>query len=514
MAGKGLTAQFEGLSGLPVSRQISLMIVIAAAVAISVVIATWMRQPAWQTLFTPQSDREAAQLVAALSRANIDYQIERGSGAIQVSAAQHAEARHSLAGQGIGGAGRGFEMMDQQGYGTSQALENARLQKAMEGELERSISAMAGVASSRVHLAIPKRSPFVKKSQRPTASVLVSSLPGAHLDETVAASIARLVAASVPEMSPASVTVLDHQGRVLSGSGVSSAVALSDSQLNYTRNLEAQMVQRIESILIPIVGLQGVRAQVHAEVDFTEIEEAAEQFDPDRKTVRSQQSESQRYSAEGGVGGVPGALSNAPPGAEALQQGGLGGDSATSSVINYEVDRTVRHVRKAAGLVTRLSVAVLIDYRHADGGEPTPLAEEEMERIRSLVSEAVGLDQQRGDSLSLTNMRFLQPETVAVVAPPIWERGWVPGVIKQSLGVVALLVLVFMVLRPISRRLTEIPPPKVVPVRQEVTGDLAAEADRSSVTPQVNQLDMVRELASNDPKRVSQVMTEWIENDA
>ena len=297
-------------------------------------------------------------------------------------------------------------------------------------------------------------------------------------------------------------------------SGVSSAVALSDSQLNYTRNLEAQMVQRIESILIPIVGLQGVRAQVHAEVDFTEIEEAAEQFDPDRKTVRSQQSESQRYSAEGGVGGVPGALSNAPPGAEALQQGGLGGDSATSSVINYEVDRTVRHVRKAAGLVTRLSVAVLIDYRHADGGEPTPLAEEEMERIRSLVSEAVGLDQQRGDSLSLTNMRFLQPETVAVVAPPIWERGWVPGVIKQSLGVVALLVLVFMVLRPISRRLTEIPPPKVVPVRQEVTGDLAAEADRSSVTPQVNQLDMVRELASNDPKRVSQVMTEWIENDA
>jgi len=522
MANNSLTTQLEGLSGLPVSRQISLMIVIAAAIALSVVVLTWMRQPAWQTLFTPQTDRESAQLVAALSRANIAYQMESGSGAIQVAAGRHAEARMALAGQGIGGGSRGFEMMDEQGYGTSQALENARLQKATEGELQRSINAMSGIASSRVHLAIPKRTPFAKKREMRTASVLVSSLPGFRVDEAVASSIARLVAASVAELSPARVTVLDQLGRVLAGSQASDAMALSNTQLEFAHRIEQQMIERVESILMPVIGFDGVRAQVHADLDFTQIEEAAEQYDPDRKTVRSQQSESMGSMASAFLGGVPGALSNSPPGnGDEINLGtgisqGAGGDGSSSSVVNYEVDRTVRHTRRASGVVTRLSVAVLVDYRRPKKGAPVPLEEDELQRIEALVRDAVGIDVQRGDTLSVTNMEFIQTEVVTAETPPIWKQGWVPGVIKQALGALLLLVVVFVVLRPISRRLTEIPPAR--PPRALDVGGLQPElsgaaAGQGVPVPASAHIERVREIAASDPKKASRVVKDWIEND-
>ncbi|MBV1960810.1 MAG: flagellar M-ring protein FliF [Immundisolibacteraceae bacterium] len=517
MAEKGLGAQLEGLSGLPVSRQISLMIVIAAAIALSVVVMSWMGQPAWQTLYTPQTDREASELVAALSRANIAYQMEPGSGAIQVPADQHATARQAMAGQGVGGGDRGFEMMDQQGYGTSQALENARLQRAMEGELQRSINAMAGISSSRVHLAIPRSSPFAKRRQQPTASVLLRPLPGYQIDEVVAGSISRLIAASVPEMTPARVTVLDHRGRLLSGSKGNNALAMSDGQLSYTQRVEDQLARRIESILIPVVGLDGVRAQVHAQLDFTEVDEAAEQYDPERRTVRSEQSQSQQSGAGSLVGGIPGALSNSPPGSEVvatpLEEGG---NSQRSSVVNYEINRTVRHTRNASGAIKRLSVAVLVNYIAVADGDPAPMEESQLARIEALIKEAVGLDQARGDTLSLTNMEFLQPETAEVVEVPIWEQGWVPGVIKQSLGVLMLLVLVFMVLRPISKRLSEMPPPQQLAQAVPEPEMLAAASAAQHALPaaEVEQLEMVRNLADTDPKKVSQVVKEWIESDA
>jgi len=517
MANKSLATQLEGLSGLPVSRQISLMIVIAAAIALTVVVLTWMRQPAWQTLFTPQSDRESAQLVAALSRANIAYQMENGSGAIQVAAGRHAEARLAMAGQGISSGSRGFEMMDDQGYGTSQALENARLQKATEGELQRSINAMAGVASSRVHLAIPKRTPFAKKRQLPTASVLVGSLPGHQIDDAVAGSIARLVAASVAGLTPAKVTVLDQLGRVLTGSPASEAMALSDSQISFAQRIEQQLVQRVESILMPVIGLDGVRAQVHADVDFTQVEEAAETYDPDRKTIRSQQSQVQGGAASALISGVAGALSNSPPGGEEFDTRNTrsGGDGSSSNVVNYEVDRTVRHTRRAAGGVMRLTVAVLVDYRRPKKGDPTPREADELKQIEVLVKDAVGFDAERGDTVSVTNMEFIQPEVVELQAPPIWEQGWVPGVIKQVLGALLVVVVIFVVLRPISRRLTEIPPPVARALdgggdQQELS---SAAAGMGTLTPAASQLERVREIASSDPKKASQVVKDWIESD-
>jgi len=517
VAENGLGAQLEGLSGLPVSRQISLMIVIAAAIALSVVVVTWMGQPAWQTLYAPQTDREASELVAALSRANIAYQMEVGSGAIQVPADQHATARQAMAGQGVGGGDRGFEMMDQQGYGTSQALENARLQRAMEGELQRSINAMAGISSSRVHLAIPRSSPFAKRRQLPTASVLLRPLPGYQIDEMVAASIARLIAASVPELTAARVTVLDHRGRLLSGSKASGALAMSDGQLSYTQRVEDQLARRIESILIPVVGLDGVRAQVHAELDFTEIDEAAEQYDPEQKTVRSEQSQSQNMGAGSLVGGVPGALSNSPPGSDVVANPlEEGGNSQRSSVVNYEINRTVRHTRRSSGSISRLSVAVLVNYMAVGDGDPAPLEEAQLVRIESLVKEAVGLNSDRGDTLSLTNMQFLQPETAAEVEVPIWEQGWVPGVIKQSLGVLVLIVLVFMVLRPISKRLSEMPPPQQLapPTLEPEMLATAAASQQALPAVEMEQLTMVRNLADSDPKKVSQVVKEWIDSES
>lgn len=557
--------QFEGLSGLPVSRQISLLILIAVTLAAISVAVLWGRAPSYQTFHVPASDRQASAVAQALTRAGIPYRLESLTGAIQVPATRLRDARMQLASEGVGGAGStGFEMLADQGFGSSQFIEQARYQKAIEGELERSINAMAGISRSRVHLAIPKQSSFVRDRRPPSASVLITPLPGRVLSDGVSLAIAQLVAASVPEMSPDRVTVVDHLGRLLTGRGDSADFALTDAQLRYRERLEGMLVERIETILRPIVGIDGVRAQVSADLDFTKAEETRETYEPDSRAIRSQQRELVRRQGDGGGSGIPGALSNQPPLAGSAPEVAGGGDPAAvaqadprtvtdNSVVNYELGHVLSRVSRPTGTVNRLSVAVLLDYMPpqyaASRGTPSeqappenqesaagkvPLTQEDLARIQQLVREAVGVDDGRGDTLSITNIPFTTPQLPEVAPTPVWEQPWLPGLVKVAIAGLAVILLIIMVLRPVSRTLVTVAPaPRALPAGA-TSGDAATAAataagagshgQAAAVAPgvpalpgpeqQAQQMNFVKDLARDDPKKVSQVVKAWVADEA
>lgn len=465
---------------------------------------------------------------------------------------------------GVGTGSSGFEMLAEQGFGTSRFIEQARYQKAMEGELERSINAMSGIAASRVHLALPKQSSFMRDRRAPSASVLVTPLPGRVLGDGVSVAIAQLVAASVPEMSPDRVTVVDHLGRLLTGRENDADLALTDGQLRHREKVESMLVERIEQILRPVVGVDGVRAQVSAEVDFTQAEETRETYDPQSQVVRSQQRETTRQEGIGASRGIPGALSNQPPlagTAPEVVDGALPGavpltDSGAlsdNSVVNYELGRVLSRVSRPSGTIQRLSVAVLLDYMPAQYAARTgaaenaeqqpavaqasgrvPLVDEDLQRIEELVRKAVGLDESRGDTLTISNIPFTRPDLPQAAPTPVWEQPWLPGLVKLGVAGLAVVLLVLLVLRPVTRTLVTVTPaPRALP------GGAGDETAASGATPrsaaasgearalgapavaalpnpeqQMQQMNFVRDLARDDPRKVSQVVKSWVSEEA
>ncbi|MEA2093950.1 MAG: flagellar basal-body MS-ring/collar protein FliF, partial [Pseudomonadota bacterium] len=388
------------------------MIGLAASVALGFYVVLWSQTPDYSMLYAGLSDADAAQVAESLEQGGIPYRIERGSGAITVPGSQVHEARLQLASRGLPrGDGSGFELFEKSSsFGTSRFMEKARYNRAIEGELARTIAKLQSVESARVHLAIPKQSVFVRNKSKTRASVVLNLFSGARLDEERITGIVHLVAASVPGLEADQVTVVDQKGRLLTNSGPS-GIAASSSQLSYTRSLETLYVQRIKNILGPILGEDGVRAQVVADVDFTMVETTTESYQPDNRAVRSEETFEEKTSGTG-VAGVPGALTNQPPRAGTTGTVEIAENTATPvnrtsrATRNYELDHSVSHSRTAPGGVQRLSVAVVVDYREQtreDGTlERVPLGEEEMSRIRALVKDAVGYDAERNDSVNVS----------------------------------------------------------------------------------------------------------------
>jgi len=456
-------------------RQAGVLLGIAAAVALGVWVVLWARTPPYSLLYADLADRDISQVMDTLQSSGIDYRIDHEAGAVLVASDKLHEARLKLATAGLPrSAGMGFELLEeQQGFGTSQFMENARYQRALEGELSRSISRLQSVRSARVHLALPKDTVFMRARPDPSASVLVDLYPGRKLAAEQVEAVTHLVAASVPALSLANVTVVDQLGRLLNADAGDPVIAASSKRLEYTRALEEGYVARIERILAPIVGHGGVKAQVTAELDFTSTEKTSERFNPDLPAVRSEQTLEEVRSG-GGPGGVPGALSNQPPAEGAAPE--VAGDAAAGEAAgggsgeraprnsrreetrNYELDRTISHTKLAAGSVRRLSVAVVVDNKPVvgDGGEQgfEPLAAEEMERIRELVKDAVGFDAARGDTLNVVNAAFSVPAPPAPLPePPLWEQPWVWSLGKQVLGGLFVILTLFGVIRPAVRGL-------------------------------------------------------------
>ena len=528
-------ANFMGFAQTPGGRNLFLILGMAVVVAVMTAVWMWSQQPDYRVLFSNFSDRDGGAIVASLQQMNVPYKFAEGGGAIMVPANQVYDARLKLASQGLPKGGNvGFELMENQKLGVSQFLEQVNFQRALEGELARSIQSIGAVQSARVHLALPKASVFVREQQKPTASVLLNLNAGRSMDPQQVSAIVHLVASSVPELPAKNVTVIDQNGNLLSESDKAlGGNTLDPAQLKYVMDLQQNIAKQIESIITPIVGVNNVRAQATADVDFSHSEQAAETYKPNQtpnaSSIRSQQS-SESLSANGNMAsGVPGALSNQPPvpatapmTAPALAATSGPGAMAPSThkdlTVNYEVDKTIRYVQQPMGGVKRLSVAVVVNYkRDTDAkGKVTMKALTDAEKIQitDLVKEAMGYNKDRGDTLNVVNSPFAGLEKEILIEPPLWKRpemlqsAWTVG--KYAIGALALLYLFFALLKPLFNKLMAGAKPAAISENQATVDHLAESEPMGPLGGYQQNLHAAKELARHDPKVVANVVKGWV----
>jgi flagellar M-ring protein FliF len=542
--GQSISALARGFTQLSNAQKVGLLAGIAAVIAILAVVLLWARTPEYRVLYSNLSDRDGGEVLAALGAMNIPFQVADGGTAILVPAAQVYETRLKLASQGLPKGGAvGFELMEAQKFGVSQFAEQVNYQRALAGELSRTIQSLSSVASARVHLAIPRPSVFVREQPRPSASVLVGIYPGRSLDEAQVSAIQHLVASAVPELSARGVTVVDQAGNLLSGGGEGTPLGgLDASQLKYLRAFESTYAARIESIVQPIVGRDNVRAQVAANLDFSQVEQTSETFRPNAsaqdQTLRSQQTVETTSTNPAGPSGVPGALSNQPPGAASAPLTTPAGASAqlaaastpasTSShrenTVNYEVDKTIRHVKNEMGTIKRLSVAVVVNHRRTLDREGkagfAPRTEAEMVQIADLVRQAMGFSKERGDTLNVVNTPFNlpEPDAAAVAAPSVWsdwlERQLTPQGLSRwggyALIAVVLLYAWFGLLTPTLRDLIRVGT-RIEPTYAPGAGEAVIAAARTQAQTSYDaDLRAVKDIARSDPRIVANVVKDWV----
>lgn len=521
--------------------KIMALIGLAAVVALVAGMWLWGKQPEYRVLFSNVNDRDGGDIIGVLTQMNVPYQFTEGGGAILVPADKVHEARLKLASQGLPkGGGVGFELMENQKLGVSQFLEQVNYQRALEGELARSMQAISAVQSARVHIAFVKQSVFVREEQKPTASVMLNLYPGRSLDAAQVSAITHLVSSSVPEMSAKNVTILDQDGNLLSEKqDKPNGLNLDPAQLQYIQGYESGVARRVEAILYPIVGKENVHAEVTAEIDFSSMEQAAETYKPNQNpadaAIRSQQI-SEASNASNAAGGVPGALTNQPPApatAPLNQQGGAaaaGGNAASNSrkdaTTNYEVDKTIQYTQKPMGGVKRLSAAVVVNYKKVVDKKGVasfvPLSAAEKTQIESLVKEAMGFTQARGDTLNVTNTRFTTPEVEKLPEVPVWRQpeniNLASDAGRYLLMAAITLYAFFAFIRPLLKKASS--------TVKTLAEDKNSEAGGGSVNPETGMLALphqpsplsadeklqaARLTARQDPRAVANVVKNWVD---
>ncbi len=529
---------FQGMTALPIVRQLGLLIGLAASIALGIAIVLWMQTPNYTRLPGQLSGQTLNDVISVLERNNIGYNVDPSTGSVMVDSTKVNEAKLKLASENLSlTSGHGFEMIEKdQGFGTSSFLQKARYKRAIEGELARTISSMRAIQSARVHLALPKESAFIRNKREASASVFISLLPGHSIEKNQIAAITNLVASSIENLKTSQVTIVDDKGALLSNAESADMMGLTTSQLDYTRNIEKTYAARIERMLNPIVGLGNIRAQVTAEIDFTQSESTQETFNPDLPAIRSEQS-SEEQSQGASQGGIPGALSNQPPvnataPQQVNQQSGATtkqGSNRTSrrSTKNYELDKTISHTKNRAGAIKRLSIAVVLDNKIApaiavEGAAAVPVkripyTQQEIVRITTLVQETVGFNTLRGDSVSVVNVPFTKVEFEAIPDEAIYEKAWVWDVVKQVLGGMAVLFVIFGVLKPAMKTLAVAPPVTKIISKdgEELDEDqlsLSGQEQKrlSQVASYEENLQLAQSLATQEPKRVVQVVKNWM----
>src|SRR5690349_4223011 len=540
------------LARSPASRQLLLLVGMAAAVALGVAVVLWSRGPNWGLLYAGLGQQDAAAITQALQSTNTPYQLGNDGSSIMVPASDLAAVRLRLAGQGLpqGTATNSVPQADSP-FGMSDLAERTRYQQMLETDLGNTIGSLQGVRAARVHLALAKPSAFIRDSREASASVLVTLYPGRQLDASQVAAIVHLVAASVPDLDAKQVSVIDQQGQLLTGSDPDSAAAVGDSRLRLATRIENTYAQRIEELLTPLVGPGKVHAQVSVDLDFSNTEKATETFDHDHPALRSEQTSSERRGS-GSVadGGVPGALSNQPPVMTAQptaanpNAGGKAaatpapaaataqtdtGDSSSSATRNYELDRTISHTSDPAGRLARLTVAVVVDNKTVSGPKgdtSVPFTPQELDHLTQLTKNAVGFDQARGDNVSVINQAFhTAPPADAPEQLPLWQRPGALDLIKQGIGVLIALIVAFGLLRPLLKGLLRSAPQpalagaggKMPTVSVRVADDEEDERSRLAGPAQVlgyeQKVGLARRMVSDNPKQVAQVVRNWVGED-
>jgi flagellar M-ring protein FliF len=536
-------------------RPLLLLVGIAAAVAAGVAVMLWWQGPNWSLLYGNLEANDASQVVQALQTSGIKYKLSDDTGAVMVPAEDVHAARLKLAAQGLPeGSSSGLDLINKDsGIGVSQFMENARYQYALETELARTISSLRSVAAARIHLAITQQSAFVRDRHPVSASVFLQLRPGGRLESEQVQAIIHLVASSIPDLSADQVTVVDQQGRLLS-QPVSTQSALQTEQFTAAQRVEDSYVQRIEQLLVPLVGAGKVRAQVTVDLETNENEQSHEEYKPDSAVVRSEQTSEQTGPGAAGAAGVPGALTNQPPaggtvaaaapvpsaaparaGAPGAAAGAAPNGNANAAAAaagattpgaatpenvskqetrNFEINRTLSYSRQPGGSIKRVTVAVLLDNVAkvgADGkASAQALTAPQIDNITKLVKNAVGFDEARGDSVSVVNEAFhqdnaeLKPEST-----PLWQRPMVQDIARLALGALVLLAIALGVLRPLIRNLTaHAASPALAAAAAGEAGPVASAGTPTLAYEQ--QVVQAKNLVTQDPKRVAQVVKTWV----
>ncbi|MDK7587371.1 flagellar basal-body MS-ring/collar protein FliF [Alcaligenes faecalis subsp. phenolicus] len=558
---------YDTLRALP---KVALIGLGAALIALIVALLLWSRGPTYQVLFSNLDDRDGGAIVSALGQMNVPYQFNSNGTAILVPQDRVHDVRMQMASQGLPRSGNaGFELLDQSRFGASQFTEQVTYQRALEGELANSIKAVHAVKEARVHLAMPRETLFVRDRQSPTASVVLSLYPGRDLSEGQVSAISWLISSSVPNLHADKVSIIDQNGRLLTAP--TGEMGADNQQRNFVNDIEYRAVQRILTLLNPLVGAGNVRAQVTAEVDFSRREQTSEVYKPNQQpgqaAVRSQQTSSSLQRNPQQPQGVPGALSNQAPNnatanlvnppatpnqpqtpaapatepangaaqtANATNAAAAGtdpslvslaeqarllqntGNARNDSTVNYEVDRTISHVKGPLGQLSRLSVAVVVNYRNTDK-EQQPLEQEELDKIRDLVKQAVGYSADRGDSLSVVNGQFNEQGDIDT---PFWKN---PEYRELAMELVKYLVFAFIlfmawriVINPIIQGLIQakaVADARVERQKEESAREQAAEQRAAEMSRYEENLNTARTMAHDDPRAVAMVLRSWLNKD-
>lgn len=558
---------YDTLRALP---KVALIGLGAALIALIVALLLWSRGPSYQVLFSNLDDRDGGAIVSALSQMNVPYQFNSNGTAILVPQDRVHDVRMQMASQGLPRSGNaGFELLDQSRFGASQFTEQVTYQRALEGELANSIKAVHAVKEARVHLAMPRETLFVRDRQSPTASVVLSLYPGRDLSEGQVSAISWLISSSVPNLHADKVSIIDQNGRLLTAP--TGEMGADNQQRNFVNDIEYRAVQRILTLLNPLVGAGNVRAQVTAEVDFSRREQTSEVYKPNQQpgqaAVRSQQTSSSLQRNPQQPQGVPGALSNQAPNnatanlvnppaapnqpqapaapatdpanaaaqtANAANATAAGtdpslvslaeqarllqntGNARNDSTVNYEVDRTISHVKGPLGQLSRLSVAVVVNYRNTDK-EQQPLEQEELDKISDLVKQAVGYSADRGDSLSVVNGQFNEQGDIDT---PFWKN---PEYRELAMELIKYLVFAFIlfmawriVINPIIQGLIQakaVADARVERQKEESAREQAAEQRAAEMSRYEENLNTARTMAHDDPRAVAMVLRSWLNKD-
>ncbi|HGM5962852.1 flagellar M-ring protein FliF [Serratia marcescens] len=554
----GLQAIWNRLRANP---KIPLLVAASAAIAIVVALLLWVKSPDYRVLYSNLNDRDGGAIVTQLTQMNIPYRFAENGAALLIPAEKVHETRLRLAQQGLPKGGAvGFELLDQEKFGISQFSEQINYQRALEGELSRTIESLGPVQNARVHLALPKPSLFVREQKSPSASVTLTLQPGRALDDGQINAIVYMVSSSVAGLPPGNVTVVDQAGRLLTQSD-GTGRDLNASQLKYANEVENGFQRRIEAILAPVVGSANVRAQVTAQIDFATREQTDEQYQPnqqpDKAAIRSQQTSLSEQIGGPQVGGVPGALSNQPSApatapietakpataagnnanANATAQNAATTRSAAASGVpqntrrdattNYELDRTIRHTQQKAGTVQRLSVAVVVNYLGTEkDGKPQPMSKEQLAQIEALVREAMGYSSSRGDTLNVVNTPFTDSQVTGGELPFWQSQSFIDRLIDAGRYLLVLLVAWLLWRKLVRPQLQQrqaaqqaavaaanAPAAKPVDSSKPSNEELAQRRKSQQRVSAEVQSQRIRDLADKDPRVVALVIRQWMSNE-
>ena len=544
-----LSKVFKGLNGLPQRNKVALMAGIPLLIALIVSAFLWSKDASYKVLFSNVSDADGGAIIASLNQMNVPYHFGANGSTILVPMDKVHDTRLKLASQGLPkGSVVGFELLENQKLGITQFQEQVNYQRALEGELARSIQSMGSVQTARVHLAIPKPSIFLREQQKPTASVVVTLFGGRVLDKSQIQGIVHLVASSVPDMTPKNVSIVDQTGSLLTNND---GGQMSDAtQLSYVHQIEQSYNKRVIDILVPLFGADNVKATVTADVDFSQVESTEESYKPNGDikdaSIRSQQINESSNASGTNPQGIPGTLSNQPPGAATAAiggnpQAGLNGaapaagsqnNSSKASTINYELDKSVKYTKGQIGQIKRVSAAVVVNHKTVTSpkGETktVPLTPEETEQIGSLVREAIGFNKERGDTVNVVNQLFTKVDDKA---PAIWQDPDMLDLVKSfglPLGVAAATgLLVFGLFKPLLKGGPVEPAgaSNATPRSGQLLSTSIGEDDAQMLaqiaqeeqlalpgveTPRDQRMIELRKLAKENPQLVANVLKEWV----